>query len=404
MQRGPGGPVASPFTVTLSGNEITDAVRTTGTAGDGVAPPDSSMGIWQAATNLEASAGADVSFAAATTGYTTGGTNTIASSTEQAKFETHSCKATYQNNATLLDIALTLAAVAHAASRWLYIPTNYDGQGVRVQFANFAGAAGTLTADANMSLRDQWQRVEVPNVTPAGGDLAGNVQVINTGTAPTAGRFIYIDGCQTEAGRISTPFTLTSRAVGRIRLPASLIDESRAWVALRLRMGWGNAVEPGGGSGFPSFFEWRDDSSNRLSLYYVEGSNQLALERVNAGSSTARLLAQALAAGDLVTLIIAWTPTQVRLSVNGAAFVVTNGANIPTIAATTFDLGTNTLGAALINSTYLWAITGRGTLGDAQAAAIHANGNTDPTPALVPLTAHLSGIWAAATSAATAYD
>lgn len=39
-------------TLTVSGNEITDTIRTTGTSGDGRAAPDSSYGIWEGTTNL----------------------------------------------------------------------------------------------------------------------------------------------------------------------------------------------------------------------------------------------------------------------------------------------------------------------------------------------------------------
>jgi hypothetical protein len=91
----------------VTGGVITDAVRATGTSGD-ARPGDGSMGVWEEAENLEATAGADVSFEAGTTGYTKGGTNTIASSAARARGGAKSCLATYSNHPKLLSIALVL--------------------------------------------------------------------------------------------------------------------------------------------------------------------------------------------------------------------------------------------------------------------------------------------------------
>lgn len=203
-----------------------------------------------AVTNLEELAGADVSFESGTTGYTTGGTNTLESSDAQAKFGSRSAKATYEDNANLLQRNQVVgAAGAHSFSRWVYIPTGFDGDGLRVVLTGFTGATGTISVAADMSTRDEWQRVEVPNVTIDAGDLSGTISVQTTGTAPTAGKFVYVDGCQTEAQGVTTPFTtntldtlfpsqadylpclyaastlLTSGEAGRVRHDVGMPDE-----------------------------------------------------------------------------------------------------------------------------------------------------------------------------------
>ena len=51
---------------------------------------------------------------------------------------------------------------------------------------------------------DQWQRIEC-TITIAGGDLAGNLDVREQGSTPTAGKFFYVDAVQIEARAYTTP-------------------------------------------------------------------------------------------------------------------------------------------------------------------------------------------------------
>ena len=64
-----------------------------------------------------------------------------------------------------------------------------------------------------MELRDQWQRLVTPVLTPVAGDLAGTLQAVRAvGTPPSAGRFLYIDAGQVEAGSTATPYIHTDSA------------------------------------------------------------------------------------------------------------------------------------------------------------------------------------------------
>lgn len=382
--------------LTLSGYEITDAIRLAGLQGDGRAAPDSSMGIWEATTNRENTAGADVSFEAGTAGYTTGGTNTIASDATLAKFGAKSCKATYQDHVNLLYIPLTLTAGAHSAQRWIYIPADYDGAGVKLHFKEYVGATGTLFANADMALRDQWQLVRVQNVVIVAGDLVGYVVIEATGAAPTAGRFVYIDGCQTEAKAICTPFTIAPRSAARVQAPASLLDETQGWVAMRVRMGWASGA---GAGNYPGIFTFMDSSAERISVFEISSTGSIGVERKSGGANPAVYKSGVShAAGDIRTIIGAWTSTQIKISVGGSAFVVAASTAIPTLAATLFDIGRVD---ELLNSDVLWLACGPGTLTDADAATLYALGNTEPSYGTFTGSQDMTVIWPADTAAVT---
>ena len=209
--------------LTLSGNEITDLTREAALEGDGRAV-EASYGLWEATTNLVTNGG----FETNTTGWTTGGTNTIAVSAAQQKFGAQSCLATYADNAVLADFAITITNAEHTVSCWVYIPTDYDGDGVELRQLNYTVAASAVAAD--LGIRDAWQRLTL-TFTP-GADVIGNIQINNTGAAPTATRFLYVDGVQVELQPLATPYVETdggtaSRSGGRIRIPTSLINTTQ---------------------------------------------------------------------------------------------------------------------------------------------------------------------------------
>lgn len=177
--------------------------------------PQVALGRPTGATNLLTNGGFETNI----TGWTTSGTNTLARSTEQAHSGVASAKATYTDQDGLARNAITLTAAAHMFSVWVYIPTAYDGAGIILtDNGDFAGATGTQLDAADMDIRDAWQRL-VADFTPVAGDLTGALHVRNNGTAPTVGRFIYIDDVQIETGTVATPFILTDgSAASRARL------------------------------------------------------------------------------------------------------------------------------------------------------------------------------------------
>lgn len=367
--------------LTVSGNEITDAVRATAAAGDGLASPDSSFGIWEATTNLCTNGG----FESNTTGWT--GVTRV---TSQAKFG--SASGEVSPGTAPASFGITLTAAAYTASCWIYIPAAYDGTQVQIAFANFASATGTLTANANMAITDEWQKVDCPGATPNAGDLAGHIVVQDTG-APTSA--IYIDGVQVEAQPLATPYVETnggtaSRSNASVQIPvAGLFTASQGWAAVRVRMGFSNSTEP---AGFPYVMNWQDNTSNRISMLYDGSSNTFGIQRYSGGVFTGSSKAQALAIGDLITVVFAWESARLRVSVNGSVFSNNTAVTVPTLSATTAYILSSSGTSSHFDSDVFWLVCGRGTLTDADAAALDALGNTDPTYSDLPVAADISAI------------
>ena len=141
------------------------------------------------------------SFEPGTTGWATGGTNTIAQSSDYSHYGIYSLKATYQDNIGLAYWAATLTAAAYAGSLWVYIPSSWSGSSLTLGFTDFAGSTA-VTGSADMTKTDQWQLVTA-TVTPVAGDLSGNFKIYGTATA---GDYIYIDGAQIEAKSYATTY------------------------------------------------------------------------------------------------------------------------------------------------------------------------------------------------------
>jgi hypothetical protein len=146
------------------------------------------------------------SFESGTTGWTTGGTNTIATSAVQQRRGVYSCKCTYNNNDLLASyaITLTLADTDHVASMDIYIPSDYEGTQLTLTWTGFTSAT-VVSGLADMTIKDKWQRVHA-HINPAAGDLAGTLTLSETGTNGDANEFIYIDGVLIEARATETTY------------------------------------------------------------------------------------------------------------------------------------------------------------------------------------------------------
>ena len=153
----------------------------------------------KAATNLIT----NPSFETGTTGWTKGGTNTIATSAVQQNRGVYSCKCTYSNDDVLAYHAVTITNAVHVGTMYVYVPTDYEGTKLLVYFLSFTSAV-TVDGVVDMTIRDTWQRVTA-SITPDAGDLAGYFGIKEDGVNGDATEFIYIDGVQVEIG--STPTT-----------------------------------------------------------------------------------------------------------------------------------------------------------------------------------------------------
>lgn len=392
--------------LTVSGTPITDALRALGVQGDGLSG-ESSFGTWEASTNLVTNGG----FETNTTGWSAGSRFTIARSTEQAKFGGASCKATV----AITDAGtgwgsafrgLTITDVDHTQSVWIYVPSSWTGGAIRLEVADLTGVSGTTTTAANLALRDQWQRLS-HTFNPDAADLLSTLRVVADNVK--IGEFFYLDGWQVEAQPLATPYIHTdgataTRTAARVQAPASLLDETQGWVAMRVRIPWASASAstffPGAN---PRFWYWGDDSNNRLGIFAQAGAtDRLGFHRFASGAGGVRTVPCSWAAGDIVTIIARWTATVIGLSFNGAAFTDSANTSVPTFAASVTEIGTYIDGSQHGDIDVLWFACGTGTLTDQDAATIHAFGNTDKAPedfnAAAPAAA-TTMTWAADTAA-----
>jgi hypothetical protein len=166
----------------------------------------------------------------------------------------------------------------------------------------------------------------------------------------------------------------------RIQAPNSLLDETQGWLAFRVRMGfaWN------GGVAAPRLFEWADGANGDLQAAYDTSADRWYMYRDNPfGSAEADSAVQSFVAGDDVTVIAAWRADRIGIRVNSGPFVWNTAAQFIPVLAGTLDIGNSPGANRSIASDFHWVVAGSGAIGEAEAAALHAFGNADPTlPAL----------------------
>lgn len=366
-----------------SGNEIIDQVRGYRKEGDGYGG-GRGLGVWEATTNLCPNGN--------------GTTNaTLVGSTGSATVSRDTANGIYKFGATCLK-AVTPNAIAGEGMHWLYptstrIPVtagqSYTWSGwawgasgtVRLRIDTYDGVEGSIVAgdfalSSVATLTPTPQKLKVTFTIPGSGVAAVSPRIV---TDVQQGITFYCGGMLLENQPIDTPYVETdgataSRSAARVQMPvAGLFTESQGWLIFRLRAGWSVSAEPGVGSGSAALFYWQDDSNNRIRLFYSEGNDDFRLIRTSGGTSqTADTASQSFVKDDSITVIAAWTATQLKLSVAGGAFAEFASTTIPTLAATLADIGALAGGGNdLLDCDILFLACGSGTLSDADAAALH---------------------------------
>jgi hypothetical protein len=335
-----------------SGNGQTPSTETGGIIHPAHVTPQVGVGAVQlaeATTNLIT----NPSFETNTTGWAASGSNTIAQSTEQEKVGSNSLKCTYQDNAQLAAYAITLTAAAHVFGIWIYIPANYDGTDLKVDFLNFAGMTGETEGDVDMTKTAVWQFV-VAEGTPVGGDLAGDLRVYENGSTPTAGRFVYIDAAQCEAKAYATPYCDGSLGTGHTWSgTAHASTSSRTDVTLNYDTGdagisetegtfaaWVMFCEVANGENQRIFGWW--DAWNTESIYFDITGTGYANFVIYDGSS------QQIAIQHLVTdwsayewhhVAVVWKVNDCRLYIDGVQEGEDTVCTMPSITSENFRFG-----------------------------------------------------------------
>ena len=384
--------------LTVSGNEISDATRALaelwGTAQSGGQTDgrsdDSSFFIGRAATNLHARGQCD-----ATTHWTWSATSTTVDPTTPAPFSPQSIKAVCdgsvgaQGNAARSLAGDLAAAAGTLAAGSLYMKGTpglaYD---VWIRWENGDGSV-TEGAKTVVIATGEWQQIKPATLAVAVGKVGKIIYLFCRISGAARADTFWTAHAMIEQGKaVVAPYVPTSggatatKAAARVRAPAALLDETQGWVAMRVRMGWASTTDPHGANA-PVFFAFGDDTNNRIMGYYDPSTNVFAILRRNGGAGASRgYSVVSFAVGDAVTVVFRWTATAIGLSINGAAFIDAADTAIPTLAATTFDIGTagTLISGREIDSDVLWFACGTGTLTDTDAASLHAFGNTDKAP------------------------
>lgn len=135
-----------------------------------------------------------------TTGWSAISTNTIERYNLEQKFGDWSLRGNYKGTSeSLFEYSFEPDYFStFEVSAWVYVPSSWSGTQIRMQIANFGSASGTLTADANMSLTDQWQELRL-TFTMSVLDTAGDIRFLDSGAAePDVDDYILVDGLHIE--------------------------------------------------------------------------------------------------------------------------------------------------------------------------------------------------------------
>lgn len=394
--------------LTLSGNEITDATRRAGVQGDGRTPPGG-FGIWEATENVIKNGGAETN-----TSFTAAGSGaTVTRVTTQQKFGAASFEVvTAAANASGIrfhpdaaDRVLVTAGDVWRFSVWAKLAS--AGSKSMLLAINFYDAADSFVASEVPSVTvnsTSWTRYSASITVPA---LSHNMRFFDFTTNGDQGAFTYyVDGVQLEKQPIATPYVETdgaaaSRTAARVRIAVlRTLDEATGWVAARLRMGFDSTANP---VLDPSVFDWADTSwSDYILVQYQNGNGWRTVEKNSGTAEVNAAIVSTFSAGDLVTTAGRWGAGTIGISVDGSVFTNSARNTIPDISNTLAEIGNSTSDQTrFIDSDILWMAVGRGVLTDADAARLHrlpdVLSNYDQVRAAVGQRADLRAVWLART-------
>lgn len=232
----------------------------------------------------------------------------------------------------------------------------------------------------------RWQRVSTSGKVAAGETFYPFVQ--SSSAMQSNGGSFWVDGAQVENVSFATPYTPTSRGVATLTLPSSLLEPDQGWVAMRMRMGEAAALI----DQFLTAFQWTGTGTDNIIIQFRNtGQNwklQYDVGGVFLSPNSAGNVPGWTNAGESVTVVVFWSRTTLGVSVNGQPFVT-----LPNTAGTSPAMNASmTLGAGM-RGEILWTAMGLSVPSNADAAALHAFGDTDPTFAALP--AQPSMLWGA---------
>jgi len=127
--------------------------------------------------------------------WATGGTNTLARSTEQQYRGAYSAKITYSNSTTLLSLAQTFVnkTTTYYLKAKVYVPSNWDGGILALSTSGYTGATTTTVTDWTRNTDPYGAWFTLKTTLAVAADEAGTITLTSSGSTPTATRYIYVD-------------------------------------------------------------------------------------------------------------------------------------------------------------------------------------------------------------------
>jgi hypothetical protein len=178
-----------------------------------------------------------------------------------------------------------------------------------------------------------------------------------------------------------------------------LLDKGTGFLAMRIRMGFASTAAVGN----PYVFNWDDDSSDGFSLFFNPTYDYFNFRRLMDGIGVGEVNTgpRVFSVDSEITLVAAWTPTELKISYAGEPFTVVANTAIPMVGQTLFDIGADSSGGNQASADVIWVLAGKGQPLDADVNTLAALGNTDPTLSTLPARALPTLAWAALTASAS---
>lgn len=390
--------------LTFSGNEITDLVRANARLGlianggmvDDWPPPDGSVAIRRAATNLHRHGQCD-----STTDYSqAGGGTTVMSidATTPARFGPQTIKLICNGGAGNFQGCIASSAAGQAAAAGtLGVGSMYFkgvaglSYSIRLRWTN-TDTTTTFGATATFNATGDLQLCVAPSLA-VGAGLTGDILRVEVlqATANRAETLWFAHPMLEKGQFVVAPYVPTSGGVtathpaSRVQAPSTLLDPTRFGFVIRLRLGWSF---PAPFADWRGILDWGGSDANSIQMYTSPASNTLTIRRTKTGGTggnSAGLSGAGRVAGNLVTLAAKGTATDISISLDGAPFVTaaTDPSQTPTRASlgTTFDIGTRNGASSHVDSDVFWAgFFGGAPLTDADIKRIHDRLQRLPEP------------------------
>lgn len=364
----------------FSGNEYTDATRTLGKQGDGVAIPGG-VAVYNGSFNNVLNGGFETNL----NGWIALGAGTLISQDSSTfVFGSKSAKVvtpgTNQNEGISYSPGTgtdtIFSGFTYVASCWVTAPL---GALMRVVITE-KSITGVTLASTSKAFVGTGQKLHVSvsrNFNQATTDQGG-IDIL-TDTNLQAITF-NVDGAQIEFANLATPYIETngstaSSSDGRVRGTAAWMDANQGWFAHRFLMS--DLVSSWNAGHSMGVWEWADTAIKGMGLFFTLGTGW-TFKRVNTQIDQVTVPG-AVTSSQAITTFCTWDSKNLYLSINGSDLVpVACIRGIPAIVSTTFDMGqlTKMASSGFLTGNLFWSAGGKMKLTSANAKTLNGLPNT----------------------------